>query len=142
MGPERDIVVLGGKAEETLSAAIAGGAAGRGVSAAGRFGHDVNGALLKRASLFIAGDTGLLHLATAVGTPVVGIYGPTVEAFGFFPYHAAAVAVQHDLSCRPCSTQGGARCPLGHHRCLVGIGAEEVIAAAGSRTLGAGGRYD
>ena len=139
LGPDRDVVILGGKAEESLGAAIADEAAGRAVSTAGRFGHDVNGAILKRAQLFIGGDTGLLHLATAVGTPVMGIYGPTVEAFGFFPYHAKSVAVQHDLSCRPCSSQGSAKCPLGHHKCLVGIRAEEVIGAiAECLELGAG----
>ena len=71
----------------------------------------------------------LLHLATAVGTPVVGLYGPTVEAFGFFPYRATAVTVQHELGCRPCSSQGGPVCPLGHHHCLVKLMPEEVLAA-------------
>jgi lipopolysaccharide heptosyltransferase II len=131
IGADRDFIVLGGKAEETMAATIADAAkgSGRAVSIAGRVSHDVNGALLRRAELLISGDTGLLHLASAVGTRVVGIYGPTVEAFGFFPYQADFTAVQHDLPCRPCSTQGGPKCPKGHHNCLVGITADEVIAA-------------
>lgn len=131
LGAEHDVIVLGGKAEETIAARIADASPGRAVSVAGQFRHDTNAAILKRAQRLVAGDTGLLHLATAVGTPVVGIYGPTVEAFGHFPYRAQAVAVQHDLSCRPCSSQGGRRCPLGHHDCLVKLEPREVIEAAG-----------
>lgn len=124
----RDIVVLGGKAEERVAGAIADAAGTAAASAAGLFSLDGSAALLKRAKLFVGGDTGLLQLATAVGTPVVGLYGPTVEAFGFFPYHARSVTLQHDLDCRPCSSQGGPTCPLGHHNCLVQMMPEEVIA--------------
>lgn len=136
LGPDRDIVVLGGKAEESVAGAIADAARGRSASAAGRFSHDVNAAILRRAQCLVVGDTGLLHLATAVGTPVVGIYGPTVEEFGFFPYHARAIVLQHDLDCRPCSSQGGPKCPLGHHNCLVQLEPAEVLSAieaSGSR---------
>ena len=119
IGAGQDIVVLGGKAEERIGVELTDSAASNAVSAAGRFGLDVNAAILKRARQLVVGDTGLLHLATAVGTPVVGLYGPTIEEFGFFPYKAQAVAVQHDLPCRPCSSQGGPKCPKGHHNCLV-----------------------
>ena len=65
-----------------------------------------------------AGAPALDTVATGVGTPVVALFGPTVEPFGFFPYSQAATVLQLPLSCRPCSSQGSARCPLGHHRCL------------------------
>lgn len=122
-----DIVVLGGKHEEREAAAIADACAPAAASAAGLFSLEGSAALLKHAERVVVGDTGLLHLATAVGTPVVGLYGPTVEAFGFFPYRAKAVTVQHDLNCRPCSSQGGPVCPLGHHDCLVKMLPEEVL---------------
>ena len=60
---------------------------------------------------------------------MIGLYGPTVEQFGFFPYHAAAAVLQRDLPCRPCTAHGGAACPLGHHRCLRDILPDEVAAA-------------
>ena len=63
-------------------------------------------------------------------TPVVALFGPTVEQFGFFPYTARAVVLQRALECRPCSAMGGARCPLGHHRCLMDITPDDVIQAA------------
>lgn len=128
----RDIVVLGGKAEARVAATIAGAAGVTAASAAGLFTLDGSAALLKHAERLVVGDTGLLHLATAVGTPVVGIYGPTVAAFGFFPYRANAVTLQHDLTCQPCSSQGGAVCPLGHHNCLVGLEPDEVFSVLGT----------
>jgi heptosyltransferase-2 len=77
-----------------------------------------------------SGDTGLAHMATAVGTPVVAMYGPTVEAFGFYPFHARATVLERtDLDCRPCSATGGPRCPLGHHRCMEEILPDDVESA-------------
>jgi heptosyltransferase-2 len=70
-----------------------------------------------------------MHMATGVGTPVVALFGPTVEAFGFFPYRARANVLQRDLPCRPCSRMGGPSCPLGHHACLRKIGPDAVAAA-------------
>ncbi|HEY4099415.1 MAG TPA: glycosyltransferase family 9 protein [Gemmatimonadales bacterium] len=136
IGARRDIVVLGGPRDRDIATAIVAAANGRAASAAGEFSLDGSAALIARSAELVAGDTGLLHLATAVGTPVVGLYGPTVEEFGFFPYHAAARAVQLDLACRPCSSQGGTVCPLGHHHCLQQLTSEmvvEALAFGGSR---------
>lgn len=124
-----DMVVLGGTAEERVARTIADAAGPAAASATGLVTLEGSAALLRRAERLVCGDTGLLHLATAVGTPVVGLYGPTVEAFGFFPYHARAVTLQHDLDCRPCSSQGGPKCPLGHHNCLVQMMPDEVLTA-------------
>jgi heptosyltransferase-2 len=77
----------------------------------------------------VSGDTGVMHMATAVGTPVVALFGPTVRPFGFFPYSSRAQVVELGLSCRPCSSKGGPQCPLGHHRCLVDIAPVTVCEA-------------
>jgi ADP-heptose:LPS heptosyltransferase len=98
-------------------------------SAGGEFTHQETGALLARARVVVSGDTGVMHMATGVGTPVVALFGPTVEQFGFFPYRAASIVLQRDLACRPCSSTGTPRCPLGHHRCLVDIAPAEVAGA-------------
>jgi lipopolysaccharide heptosyltransferase II len=122
------VVVVGGLQDATLSQAVARAAGAAGRSATGQFDLPGSAALLARARVLVSGDTGLMHLATAVGTPVVALFGPTVEQFGFFPYRATAVVLQRDLPCRPCSAMGGTRCPLGHHRCLTEITPEEVAA--------------
>jgi heptosyltransferase-2 len=99
-------------------------------NAAGAFTLQETGAALARARVAVTGDTGVMHMATGVGTPVVALFGPTVEQFGFFPYRAKATVLERRLDCRPCSAVGGASCPMGHHRCLRDIGADEVAAAA------------
>lgn len=121
-----ETVIVGGQEDASLAAALTSAASDRVVSAAGRFGLQGTGALLRRAAGLVSGDTGVMHMATAVGTPVVALFGPTVKPFGFFPYSSRAEVLELDLSCRPCSSKGGPRCPLGHHRCLVEISPNQV----------------
>jgi heptosyltransferase-2 len=121
------IALVGGAADGVVAAEIAAAAGPRAASAAGELDLQASGALVRRAAVIITGDTGPMHLATAVSTSVVALFGPTVEQFGFFPYRAEAVVLQRDLPCRPCSSKGGPRCPLDHHRCLEEILPEEVM---------------
>ena len=123
------ILVLGGKDESDVGDRLAAIAGRRGASAAGKFDLAGTAALLKRARVAVAGDTGVMHLATAVQTPVVTLLGPTVREFGFVPYHARSTILERELPCRPCSKMGGPVCPLGHHHCLESITAEEVAEA-------------
>ncbi len=127
-----DVVVLGGPGDRDMATAIAEAGGDTAASAAGLFTLSGTAALLKRARAMVGGDTGVTHLATAVGTPAVALYGPGVEQFGFFPYQARATVLQRDLPCRPCSPHGGPECPLGHHRCLVEILPEAVANALSS----------
>lgn len=83
-------------------------------------------ALLRGAAAVVAGDTGLMHLATAVAAPVVALFGPTDPALGYAPYRARAVVLARDLPCRPCSTYGGAHCPMRHHRCMIDLAPDDV----------------
>ncbi len=89
-------------------------------------------ALLRRARLVVAGDTGPLHLAALLGTPVLGIYGPKDPAvygpYGRRPDGSVGplpVVLQPDVACRPCTLR---RCaaPL----CLSTLSPAEVAAAA------------
>ncbi len=87
-------------------------------------------ALLQQCRLLLCNDSGLMHMATALCVPVVAVFGPTVRAFGFYPFQAAAQVVSHPLSCRPCTTKGSKRCPRGHHDCMQRITPGQVVAAA------------
>src|SRR5205814_7561523 len=95
-------VVLGGPDDRGLGGKLAGQA----VTAAGEFSLQETGALLARARVLVSNDTGVMHMATGVGTPVVALFGPTVEQFGFFPYRARATVLQRAPDCRPCSAMG------------------------------------
>jgi heptosyltransferase-2 len=120
-------VVVGGPDDRGLALQLAAG--GTAESAAGEFSLQETGALIARARVLVSGDTGVMHMATGVGTPVVALFGPTVEQFGFFPYRAPSIVLQRELACRPCSSTGTAACPLGHHRCLGEVAPAEVADA-------------
>ncbi len=84
-------------------------------------------AILARCSLAVGGDSGLVHVARALGVPSVAVFGPTpsdVHVFG-----ARERAVSLGLSCAPCSVHGSLTCPLGHHRCLADLDADRVAVA-------------
>jgi heptosyltransferase-2 len=66
--------------------------------------------------LLIAGDTGPLHIARALGVPVVALFGPTSEKQHAFTELDRALAI--DIECRPCSAHGDRVCPRVHHRCM------------------------
>jgi heptosyltransferase-2 len=135
----RQVVVVGGAddarlAEEVVAAGSGERGAGRGriASAAGALPLRASAALLARAEVLVTNDSAPLHLATATGTRVVAIFGPTVPAFGFGPRGPRDRIVEYPgLDCRPCSPHGPARCPLGHHRCMREVGVEVVLEAVG-----------
>jgi heptosyltransferase-2 len=75
--------------------------------------------LIGRAQAIVTNDSAPQHLASAMGTPTLAIFGPTVPEFGFGPLaERSVVAGLDDLSCRPCDRHGPQRCPLGHWRCM------------------------
>ncbi len=81
-------------------------------------------------SVLVSVDSGPLHVAEALGIPVVSLFGPTVPDFGFAPVLAGSTWIEESLPCRPCSLHGGERCPLGHHRCMEEISADRVARSA------------
>lgn len=85
-------------------------------------------AALARVRLLVACDSGPVHLAGAVGTPALALYGPT-SAVRWGP-GSAGRALSLGLACQPCSNHGGKACPLGHHRCMVDLQPAQVLAAA------------
>ena len=82
-------------------------------------------ALLSKADQVVANDSGLMHVAAALGRPVVAIYGSTSENFTP-PLSDKSMAVSVELDCRPCQKRV---CPYGHYRCLEELKPEKVIDA-------------
>lgn len=120
-----------GPGEGRLAAALGGesGAAGRGAGVGvHRLPFRAVAGVLEQALAAVANDSAMMHLAVAVRTPLVALFGPTVTGFGFSPLGSGSSVIERDLSCRPCSIHGGERCPLDHHECLRGIPVEEVFA--------------
>jgi heptosyltransferase-2 len=123
------VVVVGGPDDAGLGAEVAA-ASGQGHNAAGTLSLRASAALIQRAAVLVTNDSAPLHLATAVGTPVVALFGPTVPAFGFGPRGSADIVLGvTDLACRPCSAHGPQTCPQKHHRCMRELSVEAVVAA-------------
>ena len=75
--------------------------------------------LIGRAQAIVTNDSAPQHLASAMGTPTLTIFGPTVPEFGFGPLAERRATAGHEgLPCRPCHRHGPQRCPLGHWRCM------------------------
>jgi len=133
LGERVAVVVVGGKDDVELGDQIvsAVGPSGRpAVNACGRLTLRESAALIGRANALVTNDSAPLHLATAMGTPVVALFGPTATEFGFGPLRPGDVALGIDsLQCRPCSSHGPPRCPLGHHRCMRELTVPAVFAA-------------
>lgn len=122
-----DVWVIGGPGEKSIAARIvaAGGSRVRDLT-----GTDLRNGILAMAAARVAvsNDSGLMHIAAAIGTPTMGIFGPTS------PYHwaplnglAATVKCRTVLSCQPCHRPV---CTQNDHRCMRDIPAAEVTALA------------
>lgn len=126
-GLSQAVVVIGGPEDRTLGDQVVAAAPGRVINAAGDLPIRASAALLARAAVLVSNDSLPLHLAQAIGTPVVAVFGPTVPAFGFGPQgDRDAIIELQGLACRPCSLHGPERCPLGHHRCMQDLEADRV----------------
>jgi lipopolysaccharide heptosyltransferase II len=106
---------------------------GRAVNACGRLTLRQSAALIGLATLLVTNDSAPLHLASAMGTRVVAIFGPTIAEFGFGPVGPEDIVMGvSQLWCRPCHRHGPPACPLPHvmdHRCMKGLGSDYVEAA-------------
>jgi ADP-heptose:LPS heptosyltransferase len=76
--------------------------------------------IVSKAHSVVGFDTGLTHIAEAFDRPIVSVWGGTApELLGVQPYKVKDVLVSEtDISCRPCSKFGLAKCPLGHFKCM------------------------
>lgn len=77
------------------------------------------GADMKMCKAVYTNDSGLMHLASAVGVPVIAFFGSTVKEFGFIPYKVKNIVLENkNLKCRPCTHIGRKSCPKIHFECM------------------------
>jgi len=84
-------------------------------------------ALVERCAVLVTSDSGVMHLAVALGVPVAALFGSTVLDFGFGPLGERDRVLSRDLPCRPCAVHGARFCWQGHGRCLREISVEDVL---------------
>ncbi|HEY5534526.1 MAG TPA: glycosyltransferase family 9 protein [Ignavibacteria bacterium] len=84
--------------------------------------------LIRRSKILLTNDSAPLHMANAVGTKVLAIFGATILGFGFYPYGSEDVVFEiNNLECRPCAIHGGNKCPIETFDCMNRIEESEIV---------------
>jgi lipopolysaccharide heptosyltransferase II len=122
---QADVILFGTPAEAAVSSAIAAGMSYPPIDLTGRTSIEHLPALLSQCHLFVGNDSGAMHVAAAVGLPVVAVFGPT-DPLGTAPVTPRCSIVQEKPYCSPCFLR---RCPT-DHRCMTRITPDAVEAAA------------
>ncbi len=116
------VIVFAGSGEEDTAAELLSMSGRLGdprlVSLAGRLDLSDLAAHFARLDCYVTNDSGPMHLAWALHTPVTALFGPTTRALGFFPRGEKTSVLEMDLPCRPCGLHGPQACPKGHHDCM------------------------
>jgi lipopolysaccharide heptosyltransferase II len=124
------VVFVGGPEDRELIQSVMAAMKETAASAAGWLSISESAALLARCACLVSSDTGPLHLATAVRTPVVGLFGST-DPLRTGPVGRGHQVLLKELSCAPCEEK---HCPLGTRACMEAIGVDDVLAAVRKAT--------
>jgi heptosyltransferase II len=120
-----EVILFGTPAEAGVSSAIAAGMRRPPIDLTGKTSIADLPALLSQCHLFVGNDSGAMHVAAAVGLPVVAVFGPT-DPFGTAPVTPRCTIIQEKPYCSPCFLR---RCPT-DHRCMTRITPAAVESAA------------
>lgn len=124
-----DILLFGGPEDAECVSHIQKLSGNSGLSLVNRITLRELPAALSMCSIVVSNDSGPMHIAVARGVPVVAIFCATTPGLGFYPYSSKAIVLETNVSCRPCSSHGGRRCPLGTEDCIRLIQPEHVLRA-------------
>ncbi len=116
--------LLGSKKDHAVAETIANLAPGNCINLCGRSDIAEAADLLAAARLVVSNDSGLMHVAAAVGRPLIALYGSSSPGFTP-PLSPLARVLSLNLDCSPCFERN---CPLGHLNCLNGLAPQQVIA--------------
>ena len=122
---DADVILFGTAAEASVSTAISAEMRRPPIDLTGKTAIADLPALLSQCHLFIGNDSGAMHVAAAVGLPVIAVFGPT-DPEGTAPVTPRCSIVQQEPYCSPCFLRS---CPT-DHRCMTAITANMVEAAA------------
>ncbi len=129
------ILLIGTAAEGEILAQIASEMSAPAAVSAGALTFRQSAALIARSRLLVSGDTGPMHVAAAVGTPQIALFGATSPLW-YGPRTDSAISLLHEVPCGPCDKKECSQPGADYLRCLHLITVDEVLTAAG-RLLGA-----
>lgn len=118
------VIVTGLPQERDVAEAVCAAGGSAFVNAAGKMSLRQLMAFLKRCSLFLTNDSGAMHIAAALGTPLVTVFGST-DWVTTAPLSPLARLVRVDTPCAPCLLR---HCPI-DHRCMTGVTPQMAIEA-------------
>ncbi len=128
---DAQILLIGDARDAELTAKINQSLGGAAIDVAGQLNLMQSACALNRAAMALTNDSGLMHLATALGKPTAAIFGPTVRELGFFPVGEQNMVIENErLACRPCTHVGRRTCPKKHFKCMSDIPPQAVLTAA------------
>jgi heptosyltransferase-3 len=135
---DAQIVLTGSAAERPLAQAVMAGLAAPALDATGQTDLEQLAALMERCTVVLGSDSGPLHLAVAVGTPTVHLYGP-VSAVKFGPWGDPArhIVLRSAWACAPCNRLDWPAGVLAQHACMAAISVEDVFRATQALLVGA-----
>lgn len=119
------VVIFGGPGETDIAAGIEQQLAGPCCNLAGKTNLRELMALIRRCNFLVTNDSGPMHIAAAMGVPLVAIFGST-DHVTTSPYTDKALIVRKEVECAPCKLR---ECPT-DHRCMAAVSADDVVQAA------------
>lgn len=127
----KPMVLLGDKNDAKSAEFIENQLNGKALNLCGKFNINTTASVVAQSDCVLTGDTGIMHIAAALGKPIASLWGNTVPELGMYPYtHPEAPKARifevSALYCRPCSKLGFKKCPYKHFKCMNLISSYEV----------------
>jgi ADP-heptose:LPS heptosyltransferase len=134
------IMLLGGKDVAQVGEEIVSEVGDRAFTGCGKYSLHTTASLIKQSGCLLTGDTGLMHIAAALGVPIASLWGNTTPEMGMYPYMPQNRHLYHlfetpRLYCRPCSKLGYKKCPKGNFECMNNISAVAVAEWINDQTV-------
>lgn len=123
------ISIVGGKEDVEIASELAVKFNGQINNYTGQLSLAETAEIIDKANCVISNDTAVMHIAAARQTPVVALFGSTVQELGFVPYNSSYRIIEKELDCRPCTHYGKSKCPKSHFNCMNLISVDEIYKA-------------